>query len=44
MAEAYGDMTLGPRLMPMDVIDRPEINSVIYEKQKFEPKEGENNG
>ena len=44
MAEAYGDMKLGARLTPMDVIDRPEINSVIYEKEKFEPKEGESNG
>ena len=43
MAEAYGEMKLGVRLMPMDVIDRPEINSVIYEKEKFEPKEGEGN-
>lgn len=44
MAEAYGDLKLGARLTPMDVIDRPEINSVIYEKKKFEPGEGENNG
>ena len=43
-AYAYGEMKLGPRLTPMDVIDRPDIKSVIYEKQKFEPKEDENNG
>ena len=38
MDEAYGDMSRGPRLMPMDVIDRRPINSVLYEKEKFEPK------
>ena len=38
MDEAYGDMPRGPRLMPMDVIDRKPINSVLYEKEKFEPK------
>ena len=42
--EAYKDIPRGARLVPEDVIDRPEINSVIYEKQKFEPKEGESNG
>lgn len=42
--EAYKEVPRGPRLIPEDVIDRPEINSVIYEKQKFEPKEGEQNG
>lgn len=43
-AYAYGEMKLGQRLTPMDVIDRTEINSVIYEKEKFQPKEGESNG
>ena len=39
MNEAYGDMARGTRLMPMDVITRPLKNSVLYEKEKFEPKE-----
>ena len=43
MSEAYKDEPLGSRLMPEDVINRPAINSVLYEKQKFEPKEGEDN-
>ncbi len=42
--EVYKDIPRGARLIPEDVIDRQEINSVIYEKQKFEPKDGENNG
>lgn len=40
MNEAYKDMSRGPRLMPMDVITRPIKKSVLYEKEKFEPKEG----
>ena len=40
MNEAYGDMSRGTRLMPMDVIDSRIIKSVLYEKKKFEPKEG----
>ena len=41
--EAYKDIPLGQRLMPMDVIMRQPINDVLYEKEKFEPKEGEDN-
>ena len=41
LSAAYRDEALGPRLMPEDVINRPEINTVIYEKEKWEPKEGE---
>ena len=44
MNEAYKDIPLGERLMPMDVIKRKPINSVLYEKEKFEPKDGEANG
>lgn len=44
LAEAYGDLPLGCRLMPHDVINRPVINSVLYEKEKFEPKGDDNNG
>lgn len=40
MNEAYKDALRGPRLMPMDVITRPIKKSVLYEKEKFEPKEG----
>ena len=35
MAEAYGDMPLGARLMPMDVITTKPKNGVLYEKEKF---------
>ena len=35
--EAYKEYHRGPRLMPTDVITRPQINGVIYEKEKFEP-------
>lgn len=41
MDEAYSEFPRGSRLTPEDVIDRTEINSVIYEKAKFEPKDGE---
>ena len=44
MSDAYGDMPRGARLMPMDVIDRKPINSVLYEKEKFEPKGDSDNG
>ena len=44
MNEAYDDIPRGPRLMPMDVIDRRPINSVLYEKEKFEPKGESDNG
>lgn len=39
MNEAWADYPRGPRLMPEDVINRTPINSVLYEKEKFEPKE-----
>lgn len=38
MSEAYKDDDLGQRLMPEDVILRPPINGVLYEKEKWEPK------
>lgn len=44
MSEAYNDDVLGQRLMPDDVIDRRPINDVLYEKEKWEPKDGECNG
>ena len=40
---AYSEMHIGQRLMPSDTIKREPINSVIYEKEKFEPKDGVNN-
>ena len=43
-SEAYGDEPLGARLMPEDVIDFKPINDVLYEKEKWIPKEDENNG
>jgi hypothetical protein len=44
MSEAYRDDVLGQRLMPEDVINRKPINNVLYEKEKWEPKDGEING
>lgn len=44
MDEAYGEYPRGARLMPEDVIERKPINTVLYEKIKWEPKEGESNG
>ena len=38
ISEAYKNEPLGPRLMPEDVIDRKPINDVLYEKEKWEPK------
>ena len=43
ISEAYGDMPLGIRLMPEDVIELEPINGVLYEKEKWEPKDGDNN-
>ena len=43
ISEAYRDEPLGIRLMPEDVIERKPINDVLYEKEKWEPKEGESN-
>ena len=44
MDEAWADYPRGPRLMPEDVINRKPINTVLYEKEKWEPKDGETNG
>jgi hypothetical protein len=41
MREAYQDRFLGGRLMPIDVIKRQPIHDVLYEKEKYEPKDGE---
>jgi hypothetical protein len=43
MSEAYQDEHLGTRLMPEDVIELKPINDVLYEKIKWQPKEGDNN-
>ena len=44
MKEAYKDTPCSARLIPEDVISRPEINTVLYEKEKWEPKGDETNG
>ena len=41
--EAYKDFPRGARLMPQDVITTPSKNGVLYEKNKFGPKEDEDN-
>ena len=39
MDEAYNNMPIGHRLMPMDVIKQQPINNVLYEKNKSINKE-----
>ena len=39
MSEAYKETSLGARLMPMDVISSKPVNGILYEKDKFIPKE-----
>ena len=39
ISDAYKDNPLGPRLMPEDVINRNPINGILFEKEKWEPKE-----
>ena len=44
MDEVWKDIPRTKRFLPIDAIIRKPINSVLYEKEKYEPKEGENNG
>ena len=39
--EAWRDMHRSQRLLPIDVINRKPINGILYEKEKWEPKDGE---
>lgn len=39
MNEAYKETPIGARLMPMDVISSKPVNGILYEKDKFVPKE-----
>lgn len=43
MREAWKDMPRGPRLLPMDAISLPVKNGILFEKQKFMDKEGDQN-
>lgn len=43
MSEAYDEISLGARLMPIDAIKRDPIDGILYEKKDYEPKDGENN-
>jgi hypothetical protein len=43
MNEAYGDTHRGTRLTPMDILTTRPKNDVLYEKEKFIPKDGEDN-
>ena len=43
MDEAWGDIPVGKRLIPMDVITIPVKNGVLFEKEKFIQKENEQN-
>lgn len=38
MQEAYKDEPRGSRKMPIDVIEIPPINNVLWEKEKWVPK------
>ena len=40
----YSEIHLGKRLMPSDAIKLSPINGVLYEKEKYIPKEGDYNG
>lgn len=44
MSLAYAEISMGQRLMPSDAIKMQPINGVLYEKEKYIPKEGESNG
>ena len=44
MGLAYAEIRMGQRLMPSDAIKITPVNDVLYEKEKFIPKEDENNG
>lgn len=44
MDMAYSEINIGQRLMPSEAIKRDPIDGVLYEKEKYEPKDGENNG
>lgn len=43
MNETWKDMRIGPRLMPMDAINIPAKNGILYEKEKFVEKEKRQN-
>ena len=36
IAEAYGELPLGQRLMPADVIETKSVNGILFEKPKFQ--------
>lgn len=43
MDEVYKNIPIGRRLMPFDTITRKPVNNVLYEKEKYEPKEDNTN-
>lgn len=44
MSEVYKEIPRGQRLLPQDIITRPLKNGILYEKEKFEEQEDNNNG
>ena len=44
MAEAYGDIPRGARLVPQDLITRAPKDGALYEKEKFEQEGSGGNG
>lgn len=44
MGLAYAETSIGQRLMPTDTIKIQSVNGVLYEKEKYIPKESENHG
>jgi hypothetical protein len=39
LREAYKESSIGARQMPMDVLSAKPVNGILYEKDKFIPKE-----
>ena len=44
ISEAYKDIPIGQRLLPMDVIDDNPVDGILYEKKKFYMEGESNNG
>lgn len=44
MSEAWKDIPRSGRLMPADIISLQPVNGVLYEKEKYIPKESVQNG
>jgi hypothetical protein len=43
ISEVYKELPMGPRKLPIDTITIPAKNGVLYEKEKYLPKEEKDN-